>query len=162
MCSELNHLKLKCVSCILTGKIYFRILSWFLNFSFIIYSFIFVLKQEVNQPLMSISGPAPWLLSLWASRCLAPFLLFAEPQEILFLHIFMLHGFFSSMAKVLVFFFYHQGFSDYYLRLYCYFHNIFADMYPGLLQMFVEFWNLHGTSNYILYCIHGDHLFRFR
>ena len=44
--------------------------------------------------------------------------------------------------------FYHQGFSDYCLRLYCYFHNVSADMSFGLLQVFVELENLHGTSNY--------------
>ena len=28
-------------------------------------------------------------------------------------------------------------------------------MSPGLLQVFVELGNLHGTSNYVLYWIHG-------
>ena len=31
--------------------------------------------------------------------------------------------------------------SDYCLHLYCYFHNILADMSSGLLQVFVELWN---------------------
>ena len=47
--------------------------------------------------------------------------------------------------------FYHWGFSDYCLHLYCYFHNVLADMFSGLLQVFVKLWNLQGTSNYILY-----------
>ena len=33
---------------------------------------------------------------------------------------------------------------------YCYFHNVLADMSSGLLQVFVELGNLHGTSNYVL------------
>ena len=45
--------------------------------------------------------------------------------------------------------FYHEGFSDYCLHLYCYFHNISADMSLGFLQVFVELGNLHGTSNYV-------------
>ena len=32
----------------------------------------------------------------------------------------------------------------------------------GLLQVFVELGNLHGTSNYVLYWIHGGHLSWFR
>ena len=50
---------------------------------------------------------------------------------------------------------YHSGFSDYCLHLYCYFHNVSADMSSGLLQVFVELGNLHRTSNYVLYWIHG-------
>ena len=49
--------------------------------------------------------------------------------------------------------FYHKGFSDYCLHLYCYFHNVSADMSSGFLQVFVELRNLHGTSNYVLYWI---------
>ena len=33
---------------------------------------------------------------------------------------------------------YHLGFSDYCLHLYCYFHNVSADMSSDLLQVFVE------------------------
>ena len=40
-------------------------------------------------------------------------------------------------------------FSDYCLHLYCYFHNVSAYMSSGLLQVFVELGNLHGTSNFI-------------
>ena len=35
-------------------------------------------------------------------------------------------------------YFYHLGFSDYFIHLYCYFHNVSADMSSGLLQVFVE------------------------
>ena len=35
-------------------------------------------------------------------------------------------------------------------------------MSPGLLQVFVELGNLHGTSNYVLYWNHGGRLFWFR
>ena len=41
--------------------------------------------------------------------------------------------------------FYHQGFSDYCLHIYCYFHNVLANMSSGLLRVFVELGNLHGT-----------------
>ena len=58
--------------------------------------------------------------------------------------------------------FYHQGFSDYCLHLYYYFHNASADMSSGLLQVFVELGNLYGTSNYVLYWIHRSRLFWFR
>ena len=47
--------------------------------------------------------------------------------------------------------FYHLAFSDYCLHFYCYFHNVSVDMSSGLLQVFVELGNLHGTSNYVLY-----------
>ena len=43
-----------------------------------------------------------------------------------------------------------------------YFHNVSADMSSDLLQLFVELGNLHGTSNYVLYWIHGGRLFWFR
>ena len=32
--------------------------------------------------------------------------------------------------------FYYSGFLDYYLHLYCYIHNVSADMSSGLLQVF--------------------------
>ena len=51
--------------------------------------------------------------------------------------------------------FYHEGFSDYCLYLYCYFQNVSADMSTALLQVFVKLRNLQGTSNYVLYWIHG-------
>ena len=51
--------------------------------------------------------------------------------------------------------FYHKGFSDYSPHLYCYFHNVSADMSSGLLQVFVELGDLHWTSNYVLYWIQG-------
>ena len=47
-------------------------------------------------------------------------------------------------------------------HLYCYFHNVSTDMSSGLRQVFVELRNLHRASNYILYWIHGGHLFWFR
>ena len=53
------------------------------------------------------------------------------------------------------------GVSDYCLH-YCYFHNISANMSSSLLQVFVELWNLHGTSNYVHYWIHEGRLFWFR
>ena len=37
------------------------------------------------------------------------------------------------------------------LYCYCYFPNVSADMFSGLLQVFVELRNLHGTSKYVLY-----------
>ena len=37
-----------------------------------------------------------------------------------------------------------------------YIHNVSADMSSGLLQVFVELRNLHGTSNYVLYWIQQD------
>ena len=40
--------------------------------------------------------------------------------------------------------------------------NVSADMSSGLLQMFGELGNLHGTSNYVLYWNHGGRLFWFR
>ena len=48
-----------------------------------------------------------------------------------------------------------KGSSDYCLHLYSYFHNVPADVSSGLLQVFVELGNLHGTSKYVLYWIHG-------
>ena len=42
---------------------------------------------------------------------------------------------------------------DYCLHLYCYFHNVSADMSSGL-QVFVKLGNLHRTSNYIRYWIY--------
>ena len=49
--------------------------------------------------------------------------------------------------------FYHSGFSDYCLHLYCYIYNVSADMSSGLLQVFVELEILHGTSNHVFYLI---------
>ena len=52
--------------------------------------------------------------------------------------------------------FYYSGFSDYCFHLYCYIHNISADIASGLLQVFlVELRSLHGTSNHVFYLIHG-------
>ena len=45
-------------------------------------------------------------------------------------------------------------FSDYCLHLYSYFHNVSVDMSSGLLQVFFELGNFHGSSNYVLYWIH--------
>ena len=42
------------------------------------------------------------------------------------------------------------------------FHNVSADMSPGLLLVFFELGNLHGTSNYVLYWIQGGRLLWFR
>ena len=39
------------------------------------------------------------------------------------------------------------------------FPNVSTDMSSGLLQVFVELGTLHGTLNYVLYWIHGGHLF---
>ena len=55
--------------------------------------------------------------------------------------------------------FYHKRFPDYCLHLYRYLHNVLADMSSGLLQVFFELGNQHGTLNYVLYWIHGGHLF---
>ena len=46
--------------------------------------------------------------------------------------------------------FYHSGFSDYYLHLYCYIHV--SD------NMFFELGSLHGTSNHVFYLIHRGRL----
>ena len=51
--------------------------------------------------------------------------------------------------------------SDYCLHLYCYTHNISADISTSLLQVFEELRSLHGTLNHVLYLIHGGHLFWF-
>ena len=56
---------------------------------------------------------------------------------------------FSSLRLILLSLFYH-----YCLHLHCYFHDVSADMYSDLLQVFVELGNLHGTLNYVLYWIH--------
>ena len=50
------------------------------------------------------------------------------------------------------------GFSDECLYLYCYFHNVSADMSSDLLKVFIELGNLQGTSNYVLYWIYSGHL----
>ena len=55
-----------------------------------------------------------------------------------------------------------KGFQTIVFFFYSYFHNVSADMSSGLLQVFVELGNLHGTSNYILYWISGGRLFWFR
>ena len=46
-------------------------------------------------------------------------------------------------------------------HLYCYLHNVLADMSSGLYQVFIELGNLHGTSKFVLYWIHGGRLFWF-
>ena len=48
---------------------------------------------------------------------------------------------------------YRSGFSDY--CLFCYIHNVLANMSPGLQQVFVELGSLNRTSNHVLYLIHG-------
>ena len=58
--------------------------------------------------------------------------------------------------------FYHSGFSDCCLQRYCYIESVSADMSSGLLQVFVELWRRHRTSNYVLYLIHRVSLFWFR
>ena len=40
---------------------------------------------------------------------------------------------------------------DYCLHLYCYVHNVPADMSSGFFHVYVEPGNLHGTWNYVLY-----------
>ena len=55
--------------------------------------------------------------------------------------------------------FYHEEFLGYCLQLYCYFHNVSADISSGLLQVFVKLENIHGISNYIFYWIHRGRLF---
>ena len=57
----------------------------------------------------------------------------------------------SKFLRQSLMIFYHY----YCLHLYCYFHNVTANMSSGLLQMFVKLGNLHGTLNDILYWIHG-------
>ena len=42
------------------------------------------------------------------------------------------------------------------LHLYCCIHNVLVDVSPGFLQVFlVELRSLYGTSDYVLYLIHG-------
>ena len=54
-------------------------------------------------------------------------------------------------------------FSDYCLHLYCYIHNVSADMSSGIFPVFlVEFESLHGTSNRVRYLIHRGRLIWFR
>ena len=58
--------------------------------------------------------------------------------------------------------FYHSGFLDYCLHLYCYIHNVRADISSAFLLVFlVELGSLHGTSNHAFYLIHGIHLLWF-
>ena len=48
------------------------------------------------------------------------------------------------------------SFSVFGLHLYCYIHNVSADMFSGLLRAFlVELRSLHATSNHVLYLIHA-------
>ena len=55
----------------------------------------------------------------------------------------------------------HQNFRTI-VSLYCYIHNVSADMSSGLHLVFlVELWSLHGTSNHVLYLIHGDNVLWF-
>ena len=61
----------------------------------------------------------------------------------------------NKANNILSTYLYRSGFLDYCLHLYCYVHNVLADMSSGLLQMFVEHRNLHGTLNHVLYLIHG-------
>ena len=58
--------------------------------------------------------------------------------------------------------FYHLGFLDYCLHLYCYIHNVLADKSSDLLQVFlVKLGSLHETSNHVLYSINRGHLLWF-
>ena len=45
---------------------------------------------------------------------------------------------------------YRSGFSDSCLHLYCYIHNVSADMSSGFLPMLVELESLQGTFNFII------------
>ena len=56
--------------------------------------------------------------------------------------------------------FYRSGFLDY-LHLYCYIHNVLANMSSGLLQVFIELGSLHRAWKHILYLIGGGHLLLF-
>ena len=52
--------------------------------------------------------------------------------------------------------FYHSAFRDFCLHLYCYIHNVWAEMSSGLLLVFpVELGTLHGTLIHVFYLIHG-------
>ena len=48
-----------------------------------------------------------------------------------------------------------KGFRTIVFIFHCYFHNVSVDMSSGLLQLFGELRNLHGTSNYALYWTTG-------
>ena len=48
-----------------------------------------------------------------------------------------------------------QVFRDNCLHFYCYIYNVSADMSSGLLPLLVDLESLHGTSNNVLYLIHG-------
>ena len=65
----------------------------------------------------------------------------------------------NCAIDICIYIFYHSGFLDYCLHLYCYIPNVSADISSSPLQLFVELRSLHGTSNHILYLIHGGHLF---
>ena len=58
--------------------------------------------------------------------------------------------------------FYHSGFSDFCLHLYCYIHTVSAKISSGLLQMFlIKLRSLHRTLNSIFYLIDWGHLLWF-
>ena len=52
-----------------------------------------------------------------------------------------------------------KGFRTIVFIFICYFHKVSTDMSSDLLQVFVELEDLHETSNYIFYWIHGGRLF---
>ena len=57
--------------------------------------------------------------------------------------------------------FYHLEYSDYWPHLYCYTHNVLADISFSLLQVFhVKLRSQHKTLNWILYLIHRGRLFQ--
>ena len=58
--------------------------------------------------------------------------------------------------------FYHLGFSNFCLHLYCYIDNVSADVSTSFLQVFlVELRGRHRTSKHGLYLIHEGHLLWF-
>ena len=58
--------------------------------------------------------------------------------------------------------YYYLGYSNFWPHLYCFNHNVSADMSFGLLQVFhVELGNPHSISNWTLYLIHTSKLFQF-
>ena len=69
----------------------------------------------------------------------------------------------NERYRKFIVFFYYSGFSENFLHLSGYIPNVSADVSSDLLQVvLVELRSLHGTSNHVLYFIHGDCLLLFR
>ena len=125
--------------------IYFSPIAW----GYRIYRFISAVgwdspEQYPGYDIEQYDGEAQVILELWRMHCtsLLPSLLGSLwPGVVVFD---------SPIGQIKLFdFFYYLGFLEYCLHLYGYFNNVSADMSTGLLQVFVELWNLHGTSNYV-------------